>query len=98
MLRKLWVISELYYPEETSTGYFVTKIAEGLAERYPVDVLCSQPTYSARGIRAPRREQHNGVNIQRCLATTFSKDFLLFRIINLATISTTTLSSMSRQR
>jgi colanic acid biosynthesis glycosyl transferase WcaI len=87
--KKLWVISELYYPEETSTGHFLTKIAEGLAEHFPVSVLCGQPSYSARGRRAPVREVHSGVNIRRCWATTFDKDVLGLRLINLATISFT---------
>jgi len=39
--RRLWVLSELYHPEETSTGYVVTKIAEGLAADFDVRVLCS---------------------------------------------------------
>ena len=30
--QRIWVVSELYYPELTSTGYFLTGIAEGLAE------------------------------------------------------------------
>ena len=66
MSNHIWVVSELYYPEETSTGYFLTRIAEGLARYYTVNVLCSQPTYSARGTRAPDREHHSGVDIQRC--------------------------------
>jgi len=86
-MKQIWVISELYYPEETSTGYFLTKIAEGLTRYYSVDVLCSQPTYSERGVRAPAREQHNGVSIQRCRGTTLNKDVLIIRLINLITIS-----------
>ena len=31
MTTKLWFVSELYYPEETSTGGFLTGIAEGIA-------------------------------------------------------------------
>lgn len=31
---KVWVVSELYYPEDTSTGYFLTGIAEGLAAEF----------------------------------------------------------------
>ncbi len=87
MHKNILVISELYYPEETSTGYFLTKIAEGLARHYSVDVLCSQPTYSERGVRAPWREQHSGVMVQRCRGTTLNKDRLILRIINLITIS-----------
>ena len=84
--KKVWVISELYYPEETSTGYFITKIAEGLSPNFPTYVLCSQPTYSSRGISAPVREVHNGVVIRRCGSTTLNKDVFLFRFANMATI------------
>jgi colanic acid biosynthesis glycosyl transferase WcaI len=84
---KIWVISELYYPEETSTGYLLTKIAENLANHFPVSVLCAQPTYSNRGVRAPVDEVRNGVAIHRCSATTFNKDVLFLRIINFVTIS-----------
>ena len=87
MQRRVYVVSELYYPEETSTGYFLTRIAEGLAQDHQVSVLCSQPTYSARGTRAPDREQRNGVDIQRCRGTTLNKDKLIPRLVNLLTIS-----------
>lgn len=86
MAKRIWVVTELYYPEETSTGYFLTRIAEGLAQHYRVNVLCSQPTYSARGLRAPVRETRNGVSVQRCPATTLNKDVLLYRVINMVTI------------
>lgn len=87
MARTVWVVSELYHPEQTSTGYFLAGIAEGLAQHYQVRVLCAQPTYSARGTRAPRYEERNGVRIRRCLTSTFDKEKLVLRLINLATIS-----------
>ena len=87
MTKRVWIVSELYYPEETSTGFIVTKVAEGLSQNFPTHALCSQPTYSARGISAPVREVHNGVVIRRCRATTLNKDVLLFRLVNLLTIS-----------
>jgi len=88
MRHKLWIISELYYPETTSTGYILTQIAEGLAARgLVVNVLCSQPTYSSRGVRAPKKEVHNAVAIYRSWGTTLNKDVLFFRLINLLTIT-----------
>jgi len=84
---RLWVASELYYPETTSTGYFLTGIAEGLAEQFHVSVLCSQPTYSARGTVAPRRERRGEVSIQRCAGTRFDKDHLPLRLVNAVTIT-----------
>lgn len=84
---RLWIVSELYYPEETSTGYILTQIAEGLAARRPVSVLCVQPTYFARGRQAPRHEHRRGVEIHRCRSTRLNKNRLLLRLINLVTVS-----------
>lgn len=84
---RLWVVSELYYPEQTSTGYFLTRIAEGLARSMPVSVVCGQPTYSEHGQRAPTRENRNGVEIYRVAATHFSKDRLFLRLINMITLT-----------
>jgi colanic acid biosynthesis glycosyl transferase WcaI len=88
MINKLWIISELYYPEITSTGYILTQIAEGLATKgFSVSVLCSQPTYSVRGMRAPAKENRNRVMIHRSWGTTLDKNILFFRLINLVTIT-----------
>lgn len=85
--RTLWVVTELYYPEETSTGYYLTRIAEGLNEDFRVKVLCGQPNYSGRGIRAPKREIHKNVEIFRAFGTTLDKNVILFRLINMLTLS-----------
>lgn len=84
--RRLWVITELYYPEETSTGYYLTRIAEGLAGDFDVQVICGQPNYSARGLKAPRREIHRGVGIRRVRGTTLDKNVIAFRILNMLTL------------
>ncbi|HUR98725.1 MAG TPA: glycosyltransferase family 4 protein [Pyrinomonadaceae bacterium] len=84
--RRLWVVTELYYPEETSTGYYLTRIAEGLAEDFDVKALCGQPTYSARGIVAPKHEIHNGVEIFRASGTTLDKNVIVFRLVNMLTL------------
>jgi len=75
-------ISELYYPEETSTGFFVTGIAEGLAQQegLRVSALCAQPTYSRKGVSAPKRESRNGVSIHRLAAPSGDKNRMLDRI------------------
>lgn len=85
--QRVWLVSELYFPELTSTGYFVTGIAEGLARMHRVAVLCSQPSYWARGVRAPWHEVLNGVDVRRCWGTTLNKNKLLFKLINLITFS-----------
>lgn len=83
----LWVVTELYYPEETSTGYYLTKIAEGLANDFNVKVLCGQPNYFAKGTKATRREVHKNVEIFRAYGTTLNKNIIFFRLINMVSLS-----------
>ncbi len=79
-------MTEVYYPEEISTGYYLTSIAEGLAKNRTVKVLTGQPKHMSRGQRAPKRERRNGVEIFRVWGTTLDKNILLFRLINMVTI------------
>ncbi|MBX3282179.1 MAG: glycosyltransferase family 4 protein [Acidobacteria bacterium] len=83
---RLWVVSELYYPELTSTGYYLTQIAEGLTDTLEVKALCGQPNYSARGTRAPKHETRSDVEIFRSAGTTLNKNVIVFRLINMLTL------------
>lgn len=83
----LWVVSELYYPEETSTGYYMTRTAEGLTDCFTVKALCGQPNYSSRGTRAPKHETRRNVEIFRAAGTTLNKNVIAFRLINMVTLS-----------
>ncbi|MGI8639531.1 MAG: glycosyltransferase family 4 protein [Pyrinomonadaceae bacterium] len=82
---RLWVVTELYYPENNQTGYYMTGIAEGLTAKYDVKVICGQPNYAARGTRAPKKDFHKGVEIFRVRSTTLNKDVLAFRLLNMLT-------------
>lgn len=86
-LPRLWVVSEVFYPEFTSTGYYLTAIAEGLSNVFDVQVLCGQPNYSMRGTRAAKRERHNNVEIHRASGTTLNKNVILLKLINMVTLS-----------
>ncbi|MBP9664965.1 MAG: glycosyltransferase family 4 protein [Pyrinomonadaceae bacterium] len=82
----LWVLTEVYYPEEMSTGYYLTSIAEHLSKTRNVNVITGQPKHMARGVRAPKRETHNGVDIFRAWGTTLDKNVMAFRLLNMLTI------------
>lgn len=84
--KRLWILTEVYYPEEISTGYYLTSIAEGLIEKFSVKVLCGQPKHMSRGMTAAKREIRNGVDIFRATATTLNKNVMLYRLINMFTI------------
>lgn len=85
---RLWVVCEVYYPEKISTGYYLTSIAEGLADDFDVKVLCGQPNYAARGTVAPKHESRNGTEIFRAASTTLDKNVIVYRIINMITLGT----------
>lgn len=95
--QRLWVVTELYYPEETSTGYYLTKIAEGLADEFYVSVVCGQPNYSKRGIRAPYKERYHSVDIVRARGTTLDKNVILFRLANMFTLGLSVLFAAMRR-
>lgn len=84
--KRLWILTEVYYPEEISTGYYLTSIAEGLAEDFDVKVLCGQPKHMSRGVTAPKIEIRNGVEIYRASATTLDKNVVIYRLFNMFTI------------
>jgi glycosyltransferase involved in cell wall biosynthesis len=84
----VWVISELYYPEQNATGHFLTGIAEALVDEVgSVSVLCAQPSYNQRGIKAPWVEEYHGVSIRRCWSTTCDPKKIWGRLLNFATTS-----------
>ena len=86
--KKVWVISEVYFPDEAGGAYFMSKLAEGLGQYYSVNVLCGYPpVYTAPGTTVPKREIRNGVNVERCCATRFDKNIIVLRLFNLLTIS-----------
>lgn len=94
MPNTIWIVSELFAPDDAATAHLMTQIAEGLAgesknSNYSISVICAQPTYTSRGQKALRREVINGVQINRCWSTTFSKDRLMLRGVNVITIMMT---------
>ena len=86
---RIVVFSEVFYPEETSTGHLITRIAEGLAEKFQVSAVVCQPTYSLRGIIAPRHEVRHGVTIRRVWSSRFNKDLMAGRLANAFTATFT---------
>ncbi|MEM2786132.1 MAG: glycosyltransferase, partial [Candidatus Nitrosotenuis sp.] len=84
---RFWIVSELYYPDESATGYLLTKIAEGLSQFYPISVISCRNTQCADHTGHQVKEQRNGVTIWRSWVSHLDKNNLFFRLIN-ATTST----------
>jgi len=87
LLKRIWILSEHYYPEDAATGHILAKIGEGLTDQYQVNVITAQPTYHHRGVKAPAHEVHEGVSIYRCRSTNFDRNVIWKRLINVVSIS-----------
>ena len=87
----LWILGEMYYPEETGVGYYITQIAEHLALTQQVSVLCGQPAYSRAGVKAPYREIHGGVHIFRCPSLVLNQQWVWMRLVRMVSITASTL-------
>ncbi|MDI6766950.1 MAG: glycosyltransferase family 4 protein [Bacteroidota bacterium] len=87
MLKNLWIVSEYFYPDESATGYYLTTISEKLGKYYNTNVICGWNKNSIHKFNSLSPEVFNGINIYRCKSTVLNKNVLLFRFINLVTIS-----------
>lgn len=82
---KVWIISEIYYPVRTSTGYYMTEIAEYLAKKeMNVHVVCTGMIYSSGEKGSLLKEElYNGVNIHRVFTPNIDKNNLIKRLFRL---------------
>lgn len=79
---KVWLISELFYPEEVSTGYVMTKIAEKIAEDFSVNVICGPSEYESDVFKA-NYSINNSIKIHRVTVPNLNKNNLFLRIIRM---------------
>ena len=82
---RLWIVSELYFPEETSTGYYMTRIAEGLAGESEVHAVSGYPNYLYKRSKAAAFETRNGVSIHRLRSTRLDKNSIPKKALNMLT-------------
>lgn len=87
--RRLWIVSELYYPEETATAYILTEVSKKLAESYTVHVICGPKVYDKNksGVNKNVNTSIEGVTIKRLNSCSFNKNHILGRIINFMDLS-----------
>jgi glycosyltransferase involved in cell wall biosynthesis len=85
MESKIVFITEFYSPVNTSTGYFITQIAEYVASKHKnVHVICSNAKYHKTDkVTFVKNEILNGVKIHRVLTGNINKNNFILRVIRL---------------
>ena len=75
--KKLWIISELFYPSETSTGYILTRLALWLTKDFDINVM----TKFYKKLCQDNYEEYKGIKIFRYSSPFFDSAVIIFRII-----------------
>ena len=89
-MNRLWIVSELFYPDETSTAYILTKVAETLTAKFDVNVICGPTSYSNgtdKLLKTSDKLQSANLNICRVSETALDKNRLITRIIRFIMLS-----------
>jgi glycosyltransferase involved in cell wall biosynthesis len=82
-MEKLWIITELFHPEKTSTAYILTEIAKKLSCRFDVHVICGNPVYDDESNFAPLP----GITVHRISGRKINKNNKIQRAIRALTLT-----------
>jgi colanic acid biosynthesis glycosyl transferase WcaI len=97
-MSKVFVLSEVYFPETASTSYLLTQTAEGLSKDFAVEVITGPASKFLDTIDYGKSfEIVNGVPVFRCAGTRFDKDSLAGRVVNMLTRSLAILICLLRR-
>lgn len=87
---KVWIFSEVFYPDQTSTGYILTELAKGLVDEFEVTVITESG--NSYGVFAKSKDELTGLEVIRFKNYRLDKNSLFQRLIKLTGISVKFLS------
>lgn len=84
----IWLISELFYPNESATAYILTEMAKKFTQRYDVNVICADTNYEGDAKRLNDVDSHlEGVTIERVKVPELDKNNIVKRLVRFASVS-----------
>mgnify|MGYP003575468176 CR=1 FL=1 len=83
----LWIFTELFYPDETSTAYILGEIALAAAEDHEVKVVTGPVGYSKELINSDIIHKLGSLQIDRVKIPSFNKDKLIGRLLRFIFLS-----------
>jgi glycosyltransferase involved in cell wall biosynthesis len=81
-MKKLWFVTEIFYPENEGAAYYLTEVACEIAKSIETNVLCSQPKFFEDRPDRPIYEKYCNVNIYRCKSLHLNRHNVIFRLIS----------------
>ena len=88
MNKTLWIISELFSPNESATAYILTEMAKKFTEAYDVNVICANTNYEGDNKRVTQEVADiPGINVLRVGVPELDKNSILKRLIRFLSVS-----------
>lgn len=85
---KLWIITELFYPDQTSTSFIVSKIADKMMEKYDVNVITDSSLYQENKFSdVPSFHINKGIKVVRVKSKKRDKNNLIQRTSKIISLS-----------
>ena len=74
--QRLWIVTELFPPDETSTSYILGEIANAMVQKYSVGVICGPEIYDKRKKLDVNNKfrLHESIEIHRALGADLDKN------------------------
>ncbi len=85
-MQKLWIVTELFPPDETSTAYILGEIASAMTTKYKVNVICGPEVYDKRKNKGALSIPNN-VNLYRAHGLDVDKNKFLGKALSFVYMS-----------
>lgn len=87
--KTLWIVSELFPPDETSTAFILGEIANVMATKYDVKVICGPEIYDKRKKTDPNNKftLNPSIEVTHVKGVDFDKNTFLGKAMRFAVIS-----------
>ena len=96
--KRIWLVTELFYPEETAVAYIFTRIANHLSKSYKVSVICGPEYYDSNKDKfVDDIHVSKAIEIHRIKSLDLDKNLLFQRSIKLIILSLRIGSMMFRK-
>lgn len=87
-MKNIWIVSELFYPNESATAYILTEMAKKFTETYNVNVICADTNYEGDSKRvAETAADILGINVFRVGVPELDKNNILKRLVRFLSVS-----------
>ena len=80
-MKRIWIVTELFYTDETSTAYILTEIAKGMSKKYEVGVICGSRSYDEKETEKKSSFFNERIIIKRVSMPRLNKNKLFFRLV-----------------